>query len=68
MSIVNRGIAELITKSRKDKTPIIHKQELPKLQDLALMNVAENFTLYPDLNGLNTKWKNKVRSDLRSGV
>ena len=61
MSIVNKSIAELITKSRKENKPIIHKKELPKLQDLALKVVSDNYLIYPELFGLDDRWKNKVK-------
>ena len=61
MSLVNKNIAELITKSRKENKPIIHKKELPKLYDLALKVVSDNYLTYPELSGLDEKWKNKVK-------
>ena len=58
--IENKNLAELITKFRKENKKIIHQKELPKLQELALKVVSDNYLTYPELNGLNEKWKNKV--------
>ncbi len=59
--IENKNLAELITKFRKENKKIIHQKELPKLQELALKVVSESYMSYPDLKGLNEKWKNNVK-------
>lgn len=53
-------IAYKITKARKDKKPIQHKKELPKLSVMSLDIVANNFNLYPDLKNLEQAYKYKV--------
>jgi hypothetical protein len=55
-----KNLAYNITKARKNKTEIKHRDEVPKLSDLALQITADNFTLYPNLEGLDYKWKTKV--------
>lgn len=53
-------IAKTITKARKDKKEIFHKEEIKKLSDISLVIVAENYLLYPELKNLEQKWKIKV--------
>ena len=53
-------IAKTITKARKDKKEIFHREEIKKLSDLSLVIVSKNYLLYPELTNLPQKWKIKV--------
>jgi hypothetical protein len=55
-----KNIAYNITKARKNNAEIKHRDEVPKLSDIALEITARNFLLYPQLEGLDYKWKTKV--------
>jgi hypothetical protein len=53
-------IAYNITKARKEKKELIHKEELKRLSDMALDVVAKNFILYPQLDNLPENYKIKI--------
>ncbi len=53
-------IAKSITQARKENRVLVHKKEIPRLQDIALVLVAENFLLFPELKGLDDSNKISV--------
>jgi hypothetical protein len=53
-------IAKSITQARKEKRVLVHKKELSRLQETALLLVAKNYLLFPDLKGLSEEWKINV--------
>ena len=54
-------LASKIYKAYKTNTEAFPKNEIPSLQDLAISVVADNFVLYPALEGVREDIRAKVR-------
>ena len=53
-------IAKSITQARKEGKVLVHKKELSRLQDIAIVIVAQNYLYFTDLKGLSDTWKINV--------